>query len=129
MTTPTPTAQDLEREQLPDLRCDETKFWHAQIDKREEEILTQSAELAALRAQVDGLRAALKGLYDMYTHAWDLADGSGLVMLADSIPRFESAHSAAHLALGYPPLVTVEDIEAADAALAPPDAGVDSGQE
>lgn len=57
------------------------------------------------------LRAALKDLTDMYTHAWDLVDG-GLIMLPPSIPRFEAAHNAAMLALGIK-LVDPEEEEAA----------------
>jgi hypothetical protein len=63
MTAPAPTAQDDEREQLPDLRCDETKFWHAQLAERDETIRTQSAELAALRAQAEGLRTRFRAAF------------------------------------------------------------------
>lgn len=69
--------------------------------------------IAELRARLEACEKALKGLYDMYSHAWDLADGSGLIMLADSIPRFEAAHNAAHLALGYPELIGDEEDELA----------------
>ena len=69
-----------------------------------------------LRAKLAACESALKGLYDMYSHAWDLSDGSGLIMLADSIPRFEAAHHAAHLALGYPELICDEDDDIASRA-------------
>lgn len=84
MTTPTPTAQD--GEQL-DLRCDETKFWHAQLAERDETIrqreelhhedvarnvrlvanvLSLEDQLAALRAQVERVRA-LRDSYEQST--------------------------------------------------------------
>lgn len=49
----------------------------------------------------DRLRVALKGLSDMYARTWDRADGA-LVMMPDSVPRFEQAHRAALIALGEP---------------------------
>ncbi len=44
------------------------------------------------------LLKALRDLSDMYGHAWDLANG-GLMMMEPSIPRFESAHTAAQKAI------------------------------
>jgi hypothetical protein len=45
------------------------------------------------------LRAALKGLSDIYTSAFDLVDG-GLILLPDSVPRYEAANKMAMEALG-----------------------------
>lgn len=50
--------------------------------------------ILALLDERDALRAALKGLSDMYGHAWDLVDG-GLFMNESSTARFEKAHKAA----------------------------------
>jgi hypothetical protein len=52
-------------------------------------------------ARIAELEAALRGLSDMYSHAWDLVAG-GLVMQPPSIPRFEEAHRVARIALGHP---------------------------
>lgn len=41
---------------------------------------------------------ALGELHGMYSYAWDLVDG-GLMMFADSIPKFEAAHAKAAKAL------------------------------
>lgn len=41
---------------------------------------------------------ALEELHGMYSYAWDLVDG-GLMMFADSIPKFEAAHAKAAKAL------------------------------
>lgn len=49
---------------------------------------------ARLKEENRRLRAALKGLSDMYGHAWDLADG-GLIMTKASMSRFEAAHADA----------------------------------
>lgn len=51
-------------------------------------------------AEIARLRSALEGLSNMYSYAWDLADG-GLMMMPDSIPKFEAAHAAARTALGF----------------------------
>ena len=44
------------------------------------------------------LIAALRGLSEMYVHSWDLVSG-GLVMLGDSLPKFERAHETARALL------------------------------
>lgn len=51
-----------------------------------------------LIAAAPDLLAACKALFEMYSHAWDRADGS-LVMLPPSIPRFEEAHEMAAVAI------------------------------
>lgn len=48
---------------------------------------------------IERLRDALAGLSDMYAHAWDRADGA-LVMMPESVKRFEAAHEKARAALG-----------------------------
>lgn len=56
MNAPTTTAQDGERERI----CKDLRNRQTVIDKRAAKMIeTQSAELAALRAQVEGLRNAL----------------------------------------------------------------------
>lgn len=61
--------------------------------------------------EVEKLRSALKGLSDMYTHAWDLADG-GLMMMESSMDRFEKAHQVAYDVLNPDhPLISDEDDE------------------
>lgn len=52
-------------------------------------------EVASLRAQLAEALAALKGLSDLYGHAWDRVDGA-LVMMGDSVDRFEKAHADAY---------------------------------
>lgn len=61
-------------------------------------IETLETQLAETQQQLAAVRAALKGLSDMYSHAWDSVDGN-LLMIGDSIPRFEAAHEAAMQAL------------------------------
>lgn len=61
--------------------------------------------------EVEKLRSALKGLSDMYTHAWDLAEG-GLMMMESSMDRFEKAHQVAYDVLNPDhPLISDEDDE------------------
>lgn len=59
----------------------------------------RTATFGECHDEIARLRAALKDLSDMYTHAWDRADGD-LVMMGASVPRFEKVHSAARIALG-----------------------------
>lgn len=47
------------------------------------------------------LRGALKELSDMYAHAWDTVNGD-LLMMGDSVKRFEKAHDRARAALAVP---------------------------
>lgn len=56
-------------------------------------------ECIALAYEIERLRAALKGLSDMYARTWDLTDG-GLTMLAGDVDDFEAAHERARIALG-----------------------------
>lgn len=53
------------------------------------------------RHEIERLRGALEGLSAMYSSAWDLSDGGGLIMLPPSMERFEAAHAAARVALGF----------------------------
>jgi hypothetical protein len=48
-----------------------------------------------LIAAAPELLEALEALSRMYSHAWDRADGGGLMMLPPSIPQFEEAHAKA----------------------------------
>lgn len=57
-------------------------------------------ENRALRSQLAIKDKALADLSNMYSHAWDLVDG-GLMMMPDSIPKFEDAHAAARKALDF----------------------------
>lgn len=43
--------------------------------------------------------ATLRQVDDLYSHAWDRADG-GLSMFGSSVPKFEAAHTAVREALG-----------------------------
>lgn len=52
----------------------------------------------ALQKQRDQLREALKEMEAMYTHAWDRVEG-GLLMMPDSVARFDSACERARAAL------------------------------
>lgn len=65
---------------------------------REMDVYAHKFVLADIAREIeqerDALRAALKGLSDMYGHAWDLIDG-GLFMNESSTARFEKAHKAA----------------------------------
>lgn len=49
--------------------------------------------------EIERMRAALKSVDDLYSHAWDRADG-GLSMFGSSVPKFEAAHKAVREALG-----------------------------
>jgi hypothetical protein len=70
--------------------------------------------------EVEKLRSALKGLSDMYSHAWDLVDG-GLMMHGSSVERFESAHNAAYALLNPDhPLITGDKEEEERAAAQEP---------
>lgn len=51
--------------------------------------------------EVEKLRAALKGLSDMYAQTWDRVDGA-LVMMPETVSQFEAAHKKARIALGEP---------------------------
>ena len=75
MTTPTPAAH----------------YTGMTIDLLQERMAQAEREKAQLVE-------ALSGLSKMYASAWDLVDG-GLVMLPDSIPKFEKAHSIAYATL------------------------------
>lgn len=86
MTTHTPTT-----EEIGNKMADICNQWEALYDKA-------AAERNELREQRDELLAALKELSAMYTHTWDSVNGD-LLMLVDSIPRFEAAHEKARAAL------------------------------
>lgn len=62
------------------------------------------------QAEIARLRAALKGLSDMYARTWDRVDGA-LVMMPDRVSLFEEAHRQAFIALGDP----VYDVECSSA--------------
>lgn len=49
--------------------------------------------------EIERLQEALQGLSDMYARTWDRVDGA-LVMMPDSVARFEAAHKKASIALG-----------------------------
>lgn len=68
--------------------CEMPKFDEAAVNER-----------PMLLSRIRELEEALRGLSNMYTHAWDLADGGGLIMLPPSIERFEASHEAARAAL------------------------------
>ena len=53
---------------------------------------------AYLIAAAPELLEALKGLSDMYTHAWDVV-GGGLLMSEQSVEKFEAVHAAAVAAI------------------------------
>ena len=55
-------------------------------------------QVVELKKRISTLEIALRELSAMYSHAWDAVDGS-LLMLPESIPRFEAAHRAAEAAL------------------------------
>lgn len=58
-------------------------------------VLNQRDALARQNKQIATLRAALKGLSDMYARIWDRVDGA-LVLMPDSIDKFEAAQAKAH---------------------------------
>ena len=49
---------------------------------------------AGLKAEVEALLAALKGMTAMYGYCWDIVDG-GLLCMQDNVQRCEDAHEAA----------------------------------
>ncbi len=57
-------------------------------------VKTASALDARLIAAAPDLLAALRELSTMYAHTWDKANGD-LLMMKNSIPRFEAAHAKA----------------------------------
>lgn len=59
------------------------------------ESLLEAADL------IDRIENALLDLSSMYAATWDRVDGA-LVMMPDHIPKFESAHRRARIALGKP---------------------------
>ncbi len=63
--------------------------------------------------EIEQLRAALKGLSDMYARTWDRVDGA-LVMMPETIDRFEAAHEKASVALGESPVEAATPEEAAE---------------
>lgn len=54
-----------------------------------------------LTARVAELEGALREMAEMYSHAWDRADGD-LTMIASSVIRFDEACRKARIALGEP---------------------------
>ncbi len=50
------------------------------------------------REVLQGVRAAFKGLSNMYTYAFDLSDG-GLIMMGSHVQKFEDTHRVAQEAL------------------------------
>lgn len=62
---------------------------------------TPTATELGLLQEVERLREALQGLSDMYARTWDRVDGA-LLMMPESVARFEAAHRKAFVALGDP---------------------------
>ena len=56
--------------------------------------------MAEAANDIELLRAALKGLSDLYSYAWDRVDGGLMMMPEGGVPKFEAAHKAALIALG-----------------------------
>ena len=54
--------------------------------------------IAVPREVLQGVRAAFKGLSNMYTYAFDLSDG-GLIMMGSHVQKFEDTHKVAQEAL------------------------------
>lgn len=70
-----------------------------QLSANAELIVTSVNGIDALKDENLRLREALRGLSEMYVHAWDIVDG-GLMMMGESVPMFEEAHEKARAALG-----------------------------
>src|SRR6185369_12656128 len=85
---------------------------HTELKKASQELSDSwfrlSSETEGLREQLAAMKAALEELDNMYAHAWALVDG-GLMLMQGSIPRFESAHKKARIALGVPLLSEDKD--------------------
>lgn len=117
MTAPSPTIRD--SEQIARLVAD-LRDLAEDIERSSD---AQNVYAAAdLIARLPEMEAALKMHYALYTHAWDTVDGN-LVMFGESIDKFEAAHAATHKALGYAPLITLEEDETELAAFSTGDAG------
>lgn len=52
------------------------------------------AERDQLKAEIEELLVALKGMTSMYGYCWDIVDG-GLLCMQDNVQRFEDAHEVA----------------------------------
>jgi hypothetical protein len=71
--------------------------WHSESDHESPE--SAAARVAALNGEVnEELLSALEALSQMYVHAWDEV-GGGLVMMPESVAKFEEAHAKAAAAI------------------------------